>query len=236
MDTIKRKIIEDYESGFGLRKLAAKYHFGHMKIRQTLTDNNVKIRRLKKRQTKTKKKGLKSDISLFSLPVEIYSYWIGYVISKGYFSKSGSYRIQLRIAQKDIGHLFLLARDLRLNKTPVRRKNYADLTIYNKDLFVSFQNYIGFDIDKLSERDWLRGLFDGHGSIIPGKFLRIRYYNKCQRILEYIMDYCSCGYISGHHYCVNGLEAITLGKHLYCNSVRYLQRKAMVVQGFMRQI
>jgi hypothetical protein len=161
------------------------------------------------------------------LPDEIYSYWVGYITSRGYFLER-DYRIQIRVPHIDTGHLFLLVKDFRLNKIPVKRNEYADLTIYNKNLFVSLHNQ-----DNLVMRDWIRGLIDGHGSIIPGRFLRIRYRNKDSKVLKMVKDFCSCGYISGNYYCVNGKAAVGVGRFLYCNSVRYLRRKASVVFGFI---
>ena len=228
MKPMKRKIIEDYKLGMGLRKLASKHHVRHTKIRQTLVENGVSIREpvrsLKECPRSARKHPRRMNIEL---PEEIRSYWTGYIASRGYFLNR-DYRIQIRVPHVDIGHLFLLVKDFRINKIPVKRDKYADLTIYNKDLFVSLQSVGG-----LVMRDWIRGLFDGHGSIIPGRFLRIRYRNRDSGMLNMVRDFCSCGYISGCCYCVNGKAAVGLGRLLYYNSVRYLRRKASVVFGFI---
>jgi hypothetical protein len=227
MEPMKRKIIEDYKLGMGLRKLASKYHVRHTKVRQTLIENGVSIREPTQNARKTPRNARKHPRRLgVEMPDEIRSYWAGYIISRGYFLNR-DYRIQIRVPHIDIGHLFLLVKDFRIDKIPVKRDKYVDLMIYNKDLFVSLQN------NNLVTRDWVRGLFDGHGSIIPGRFLRIRYRNRDPGILGMVRDFCSCGYISGDYYCVNGKAAVELGRFLYYNSVRYLRRKAYVVFGFI---
>jgi hypothetical protein len=225
---MRGKIINDYGLGIGLRKLASKYHVRHTKIRQVLVDNGVSIRE-PPRSSRGCPRNVKEHPRKTSaeLPNEIRSYWVGYIVSRGYFLER-DYRIQIRVPLIDIGHLFVLVKDFCLNKVPVRRGSYADLTIYSKDLFVSLRGDGG-----LIMRDWVRGLFDGHGSVIPGRFLRIRYRNRDSRVLSVVRDFCACGYVSGDYYCVNGGAAVGLGRFLYCNSVRYLRRKAFVVFGFI---
>ena len=227
MEPMKRKIIEDYKLGMGLRKLASKHHIRHTKIRQILLENGVSIREPARSSRECPRNAREHPRRMsVEMPDEIRSYWAGYIVSRGYFLDR-DYRIQIRVPHADIGHLFLLVKDFRIDKIPVKRDKYADLTIYNKDLFVSLQN------NNLVTRDWVRGVFDGHGSIITGRFLRIRYRNKDSGILDVVRDFCSCGYINDDYYCVNGKAAVELGRFLYYNSVRYLRRKAYVVFGFI---
>lgn len=228
MEPMKEEIANDYRLGMGLRKLASKYHIRHTKVRRVLVENGVSIRRPPESARRYQRSAKEHPRKAFlELPNEMRSYWAGYIVSRGYFF-SVDYRIQIRVPCIDAGHLFMLVKDLRLNKVPIKRGNYIDLTIYNKDLFMLLCCYNDFVM-----RDWVRGLFDGCGSVIPGRSFRIRYRDRDHVVLNAVRDFCSCGYVRGDYFCVNGVAAVELGRFLYCNSVRYLRRKAFIIFGII---
>ena len=140
-----------------------------------------------------------------NLSSEIGSYWYGWTFGRAYIDPNRN-RVKYSVPFKDIGHLYLLLKDLHANTSPrIITKNIngikykgAYININSKklkdfylNLFEQFNmnNNLGNLVDK---RHFLRGLFDAHGIFTKNRgYLRIgyncRYYNVVQNLISEII-------------------------------------------------
>jgi len=167
---------------------------------------------------------------------EIASYWFGYLRNRAY-KFSDRARIRCRTPIQDIGHLYKLTKDLGLVKIPTKINGsygrYAQLILDNKELCQILDDYGWNSIPskELNSRHVLRGLLDGGGSISrngrgkQAKYLRVAFYSKDIKLLQWIMAHLGERKVSRNHISWTGKRAIEIVKALYLNQSRYLDRK-----------
>jgi hypothetical protein len=112
MRTDDDKVIKMYQSGAGTSKIAKILDCNPLVIRKVLKRNNIKFRSLAEYRTYQM-----DPIDLITPKSELTSYWFGFFLADAFLAK---YRNQIRcnLALRDIGHLFLLAKDIRSNYQP----------------------------------------------------------------------------------------------------------------------
>lgn len=182
-DDIK-SIIKQYTEGVSQRKLAKQFLVDSSVIRRVLKENGVVIR------------GVSSNGKLYSwndnyfetIDTEDKAYWLGFLMADGYITNRKVLGVKLAI--KDIGHLEKL-RDSLDSNIPIHvyesnpesysgsnykycvfnitsKKMYQDLV--NKGLTPNKSKTLKFpSIDKELIPHFIRGYFDGDGSIYSSK-------------------------------------------------------------------
>lgn len=171
---IKDEVIKDYNEGKTMGFIAEKYNVSCASISYILHKNNVDVRSM----SETKQK---SDLNtnIFSEMTNRSAYWLGLIASDGNISdldKEKVYKIVLSLQKEDIYLLEKFKEDLNSeNKISIRNnqayfkinneKIYKDLLYYNitpkKSLTLKFPN----NLEDKYIRHFVRGIFDGDGSI-----------------------------------------------------------------------
>lgn len=179
---------------------------------------------------------------------EIKAYWLGYICADGYIYKT-KYGHAISISSKDVDHLKLFTKDIESNyevkeydaKTTYGQTHYGKITITSTKLFNSLNRkgcverktkvLLPPKIDKNLERHWIRGYYDGDGSIRISKNSKSGFGLSVlgtQFVIEWIKDRVGG---SLWHDSIKDIwyldTTITLEvlDFLYDNSNRYLQRK-----------
>ena len=185
---------------------------------------------------------------LEDLSTQAGAYWFGYLLMRGRIEKN-RYRITCTVPPQDTGHLHNLIRDLRSIAIPKKRyqngtHSRSYLYINNKALITKYRA-IGWDDFKNGKLDnfcptnlqhFLRGAWDARGIIYPyKKGLRVGIRDKNRKIIVWFSDRLCHLEINdnsptkrNHSYYVwwQGSDAVEIARYLYCNSTRYLGRKA----------
>lgn len=169
---------------------------------------------------------------------EIPSYWLGFLMVRGYIYDKNGYLLRCQLNSRDIGHLYVLAKDLHTTKQPIRKGSRARLDIKNKAIIKDLlRNGFNSEIpDLIHKRHWLRGVVDGLGVMTSCNHnLRVNISHHdiefIQRIKEltkhkasiHIKKYKTSRLI----YMISfiGKDAISLCKDLYLNQSRCMKRK-----------
>ena len=182
------------------------------------------------------------NLSNFTNPGEIVSYWFGYLRARAYIFKNRN-RLRCRAPISDIKHLYQLSKDLGTFKAPRKISSkfgqYVQLIIDNKELCILLKEYGWYSLpnDKLDWRHATRGLMDGCGSISrngrgkQAKYLRIAFYSKDINLLKWITTHLGHREICKDHISWVGRRAIEICQILYLNQSRYLERKLSVLSN-----
>jgi hypothetical protein len=171
-----KKIVDLYNEGKSCKIISELLGINYHKISRILKDNNIKIRG---HNIKEKKK---VNDSFFKNINEISSYWLGFLFADGNIS-TYSDSFSLAISINDLSHLEKFKKDISSEyeiKTYKRKNqsNHSDLvkiTISNKKLVddlitlgcIRNKTFLlnAPKIDKKYYPDFIRGYFDGDGSI-----------------------------------------------------------------------
>lgn len=167
-DEINEKdIINDYKNKMTIKQISIKYKRGNKFIHDILKKNNIDINRK-----------YECNYDYFNIiDNSEKSYWLGFLYADGNVDK---YRMSLHLNKKDIKHLNKLKISLNSN-TPIKtmekdicgiridNKKFVDNLIKNgcvsrKTFVITFPN-----IDEKYYADFIRGYFDGDGSICTCK-------------------------------------------------------------------
>jgi hypothetical protein len=181
---------------------------------------------------------------LYDLTTEKGSYWFGYLLMRASLSPN-RYRLTCTVPIKDKGHLHYLIKDLgkiAIPKEKQKRRCYYYIndkhliTIYKQAGWDDFKNknFIDFNPDKLQH--FLRGIWDARGIICEtNKILRTGIRNDEDTVawfskkLTQVLDINKNKlYKRGNSFYIwwRGNQAVKIVHYLYCNSTRYLDRKA----------
>lgn len=180
-----------------------------------------------------------------SIDTEEKAYWIGFLEADGYLSQQNSLRLEL--AEKDLGHIIKFCVFLNY---PVSRITYrGDRNTYFinisslklakdlKKLKLKDEKYPLKDISKAYIRHYIRGFFDGDGSVYGvGKtsfntsiIAKIEYLKSFSEYLPLsIFKYRKVNSASVDIYRLETksiIESLKLSKYIYDNSTIYLERK-----------
>ncbi|MDP1711126.1 MAG: hypothetical protein Q8K86_01540 [Candidatus Nanopelagicaceae bacterium] len=246
-----QQIIQEYQAGTGLKKLAIKHHKDWLTVRRILQENGIKIRDKTPRKIpfseaiKMYQKGFSgyeiakkfgsSDVSVYAqlqragvqvrpptitsrqyalnltqltdLSSELGGYWFGFMLADGYINPN-HYRLRCNLSSRDIGHLFLLAKDAGSIQTPKKRtqkggfsdgRESAYLSLNSKELIECYHKHgwsnfksgkmNNFHFHDIDVRHMLRGFCDGDGIVTHNnhRYLRIGFCNKHKSIITWII-------------------------------------------------
>ena len=179
--TDENKVIKLYKSGMGTSHIAKIFDCNPLIIRKVLKRNQIRFKSLDQYRTYQM-----DPIDLMTPKSELTSYWFGFFLADAFIPK---YRNQIKcnLALRDIGHLFLLAKDIRSNYQPKRcwkmksngigkypgsylSINHGDLQQFYFDngwddfrsgRMDKFEKYIGV----VDIRHFIRGFWDGDGTV-----------------------------------------------------------------------
>jgi hypothetical protein len=204
--TDEDKVIKLYKSGIGTSHIAEIFNCNPLIVRKILKRNQIRFRSLNQYRTYQM-----DPIDLITPQSELTSYWFGFFLADAFIAK---YRNQIRcnLAFRDIGHLFLLAKDIRSNYQPkkcwkkksngIGKYPGSYLSINNGDLQQFYfdngwndfrsgkMNDFEKHLDTLDIRHFIRGLWDGDGCVSYHPSQQGRY------------RYLRMGFIDSHKSCV----------------------------------
>lgn len=176
-------IVEYYEKGYSLRKIAEMFHVDRRRCSKILKDHNIKIR-----DTSITSRKYDCNHNYFeSIDSSEKAYWLGFISADGYIESkraNGNQKLGIMLSQKDENHLkkFNLALDSNYEIKEYVGSGYNPTGKFSKLLLTSqkivndlkeygiveHKSLILKFPAKLDERyinDYIRGYFDGNGSI-----------------------------------------------------------------------
>lgn len=188
------KIIKDYINGISNKDLCKKYKLHRATIQRILKKNNIKLH--------MRKSDLDCNDKFFNKYNKNSCYWAGFILADGYIRKD-SPTLHIKLSIKDKNHLYHFLDCIKCKTNIVKVKNdycYIDICKDNliRDLKQNFEitnaktftAKISNKIPKKYIYHFIRGYFDGDGSIINGKskYLNINMVGTFDT-LEHIMTY-----------------------------------------------
>jgi intein-encoded DNA endonuclease-like protein len=167
---MKTQIINLYQSGLGMSKIAYKLNISSTTVWNILKTNNIEIRR----------KHSKIDEDYFENPnTEKSTYWAGFIAADGYIynpNKGNSQSsLTIELAIKDKKHLSKLGADLCKNITDYDKHNSCKLRVTSNKICKDLEQYKIYqnksltlkfpeNINNKNIHHFIRGYFDGDGS------------------------------------------------------------------------
>lgn len=218
-------IINEYTSGVSRRVLSKKYHIRSEVIKKILINNNIEIRTVKDNS-----KLYSCNERFFNeIDCEDKAYWLGFIYADGCITKN---KLAIRLSSKDKEHLFKFKQSINANH-PIHdypcTHGFSKKGSYSSNLCIISQNIVD-DLMKHGVfykkslvlkfpvlnnnlvRHFIRGYFDGDGSIMCAHYSRCKGGEK-----KYIRGVINiCGTFSF-------LE--DLRKHLPCNCNIYKEKR-----------
>ena len=193
---IQKQIIELYNKGYGLSKIVEELNlpFSFDKVRTILQDNNIHIRNVKESAQVKEMPDLRKYKVNDNYEFESHNgAWIlGFIAADGYLpiTKGAKNKVVITLARKDEEVLERIAEEIEYTGKITQFENNgflcSSLSFTSKSLREKIENYgIGnnktFKLDKLPNLpeeymiDFLRGFFDGDGSVLEpiGKKINI---------------------------------------------------------------
>lgn len=180
LNDYKNEIIESYLSRNSIQKIAECYHSSEYKISKFLRNNGIEITRKKCRKN--------IDSNYFAIiDTSLKAYFLGFIAADGSIFKSKNKTIfALSIQSSDVVVLEKLSEELSGSKTLVgnsfTRKNGFSTTDlrFSDEIFTNNLLNLGICFDKTTNLDWIsleevymkdfiRGYFDGDGSVYISK-------------------------------------------------------------------
>lgn len=180
----EKKIINLYKENWSASKIAKLFNVDVNTITKRLRDNDIEVK-------KKYRKYLINEDYFESINTEEKAYWIGFLMADGY--NSGIY---IRIDIQDEGHLEKLRDEIYVNndmpvrnkKNKINNKNIYYLTIQNSKILKDVEK-MGIvnkksmiteypNIEEKYDKYFIRGLFDGDGSLsysLDGNYRRYTY-------------------------------------------------------------
>lgn len=237
--------------------ISAELGIGYGRIYYALEKHGIK-----RRSNKENSRKFVTDDDFFSRWNEHSAYWLGFIMADGHVSSSGGKRVVL--TSKDVEHLELFVSD---TSSTYLVKEYRAVTSYGPTSYgrVSIASDKMYDdlvalgcVERKSkrleppigipvemERFWIRGFFDGDGSLAKSKATRSRY-RLALVGTKSVIDYVGFR-LGGSIWYDKNKDVWYLDKsptlddleYLYGNSNRHLQRKfdrAMVAKSRLSEV
>lgn len=241
---MENQIIDDYVNHYlGTMELSHKYNVNRTRIQRILIRNNIKLRRRTPR--------IKVNHFFFSEYNEISCYWAGFILADGYIRTKNRFTLEIKLQKRDLNHLHKFKKDIEYMGDIKERKTYYSITISSSEIVNNLNKnfeiknkkslicYITNKIPKIFLKDFIRGYFDGDGSITYTTTDTINLLGTettVDFIRNYFHDYVGIKLRSkeipaiiknGNIYVINysGKSAFNCLNHLYQNSTRFLDRK-----------
>lgn len=171
------KAVKRYESGLALKKVAKELGISEPTLKKNFINNGIDITKMKCFY-KRKDVNLKSD-AFETIDTEEKAYWLGFLLADGYITKDYQY-IEIALKQDDLKHIEKF-KSFLCSKAKISYKEKAKaykITITSKKLCADLKKHGVYNNKsltcKLNEEimnneslkwHYLRGLFDGDGSI-----------------------------------------------------------------------
>lgn len=245
--TIKDQIKNDYLNNFlSNAELSKKYKLHRVSIRRILKSEKVKLRK--------RTPGTKVNHFFFSSYSRESCYWAGFLLADGYIRTNKRFTIELKLQKRDYTHLQKMKKSLNFEGRIIEKETYCNVSISSSQLVCDLLNkfeigtkksltcYISDKIPKKYLCDFIRGYFDGDGSIsftstdaisILGTKRTISF------IREYFFNYCKIKLRSKDKpviskltniYAISysGISAFKCAHKLYEKAVLYLDRKQLL--------
>lgn len=171
------KAVKLYSQGMSVPEINKKYGFNTYKLYKELKEKELT------RSHREKSLKYKCNEDYFNkIDNQKKAYWLGYMCADGYITKT-KYGYVSAVTSKDGDHLELFKQDLESTHevkkysttTSYGNTEYYRLLITSKQLFYGLKNngcvenkskiLLPPNIDKNLERHWIRGYYDGDGSI-----------------------------------------------------------------------
>ena len=205
---IEQKIIENYQSGMGLIASGKEFNIGYYKVGTILDKYHIK-RRNKHEGIQVRNKAQRKyfcNESYFGTQSSNMAYILGFLAADGSVGKKNN-EIKLTLAEKDAELLEKIKKELEYtgniyHKTTQDGYDIATLQItcekYKKDLAKynivpekTFSFLIPENLDKRYMIDFIRGYWDGDGTICTAgaKSIRSSLCSARKETLEYIIDF-----------------------------------------------
>lgn len=202
-------ILADYNSGMSMGDVARKYHHNAGTLKRYFLEHNISVRNRtealiaskKKESGDLKKRKYYVNDSFFSEQNSEMAYLLGFLMADGNVSKKGN-RVQIALSAVDKN--FLIQVQEKIGGAPV-----ADFIVNNKS-YVRWEcmsskikkDLIEYDViprktgfekipEKLNEEyypDFIRGFFDGDGSIYEDNAVGLNFTSHNKEILQNILD------------------------------------------------
>lgn len=172
--------IRMYNNGISSEKIAKKYNVSSVAIRGLLKRRNIKMR-----DYSQSKKEYKLKTNFFEkIDTEQKAYWLGFLSADGYYNIKNN-ELALNLQNKDKGHMIKFKKSLKTNHK-IKSYSYKDISFvkisikdihFTKHLKPFFKKNKTFTlrfpkIEKELERHFIRGYFDGDGSINQSKKIK----------------------------------------------------------------
>lgn len=206
---IENKIIENYVvKGMGQSAAGKEFNFGAYKVKKILKENNIKIRNHNQAVILKNKRFRKYDNNdnYFSIESKNMAYIMGFIAADGTIRKDSN-EIKITLAAKDRVQLENIKKEIGIQvnvKDFTTKSGYDSCTLqwtseqHKKDLkkynIIPQKTFILTPPYQLSKEYWIdyiRGYFDGDGSInnLKNKSLRWQVCSATKILLEWILDY-----------------------------------------------
>jgi DNA-binding transcriptional regulator WhiA len=195
---IKTEIIRDYTENFiGTLDLAAKYNFHRTTIQKILKEAGIKLRK--------KTPQINVNHFFFSDYNEFSCYWAGFILADGYIRSKNRFTLEIKLQKSDVRHLELFKKQIGFEGEVKIRSNYVSLSISSSQLISdldknfeirnrkSLNCFITGKIPKQYLKDFIRGYFDGDGSITYTSTHTINFvgtYKTISTIRDYFFNEC----------------------------------------------
>lgn len=175
-----KNLADEYIDGKSLKYLSEKYNISTNAVKNCLKHHNVSIDNCRVRS-----RNIDFNINKFEcIDSEEKAYWLGFLYADGYVNDK-TYSIELQLQEKDFEHIVKFANFLELDEKAIRKKKnsvgdkefisyrvsvrskkmYTDLVslgcVPRKSLILKYPR----NIKKRLEKHFIRGYFDGDGSI-----------------------------------------------------------------------
>ena len=167
---MKDLIINDYVNNYlGTQELAYKYKLHRATIQRYLIKKGIKLRKRTSR--------IRVNNFYFSKYNKENCYWAGFILADGYIRTNKRFTLEIKLQKQDVNHLHKFKKAIEYEGKIIERKEYYSITISSpqiiKDLQNNFEIYnkksltcgISNKIPKKYLKDFIRGYFDGDGSI-----------------------------------------------------------------------
>jgi len=185
-------IVDKYLNGVSNQVLSSTLNLNRGTIQRVLKRNNVKLHK--------NRSALVCNEKFFDEYTKESCYWAGFILADGYLRKD-SPTLHIKLSKKDREHLYNFLKCIDCEKDIV--KKYLDccyIDICKENIYYSlnknfeiyskktFTSKISSKIPEKYILDFIRGYFDGDGSITGKKYTRINFIGT-QQTLNYITDY-----------------------------------------------
>jgi len=180
------------------------------------------------------------------------AYWLGFIAADGNLSSKRPL-FRLTLAEKDLNHIIKLKMCLNSKKTPFKIKNTSSyrITHYSKKMYNDLVNkgitprksltlLPSRDISEDLIRHWVRGYFDGDGSVFIHKEDNMIRFNiiGTKDVLEFILKGSNIGLNirevkNVYKIQSSSKKALSFLSYIYDNSTVYLDRKKLIYRNYL---